>query len=84
MNEQLIELVDRTHIIELVNRFGMSIDLRQWETMQSLFTNPTEFDYSSIGVASGLISPEEIVNTARHDLSGFQATQHLIRALLHE
>jgi hypothetical protein len=78
MNEQLIELIDRANIIELVNRFGMSIDLRQWEMMKSLFLNPTEFDYSSIGVASGLMSPEAIVDTARHDLSGFEATQHLI------
>ncbi|WP_082650458.1 nuclear transport factor 2 family protein [Mastigocoleus testarum] len=40
--------------------------------------NPTEFDYSSIGVKSRNLSPEEIANTARGDLSGFEATQHLI------
>ena len=78
MNEQLQLLTDHLSVIELVNRFGLAIDLRDWEKFQSLFMNPTEFDYSSIKVESGQLSPEEIANTARHDLSGFQATQHQI------
>lgn len=78
MNEQIRLLTDTLNIIELVSAFGLAIDLRDWEKLQSLFHNPTEFDYSSIGVKSGQLSPEEIANTARHDLSGFQATQHQI------
>ncbi|MBE9169546.1 nuclear transport factor 2 family protein [Pleurocapsales cyanobacterium LEGE 06147] len=69
---------DRAKIIEVVNRYGLAIDLHDWERFHSLFVNPVEFDYSSIGVAAGSLQPEEIVNTARQDLSGFQATQHLI------
>ncbi len=78
MNEQLQLLIDTLNIIELISAFGLAIDLRDWDKLQSLFHNPTEFDYSSIGVKSGQLSPEEIANTARHDLSGFQATQHQI------
>jgi hypothetical protein len=78
MNDEFTLLTDRINLIELVNRFGVAIDLRDWEKLQSLFLNPTEFDYSSIGVRSGHLSPEEIANTACQDLSGFQATQHSI------
>ncbi|MEL6471198.1 MAG: nuclear transport factor 2 family protein [Cyanobacteria bacterium J06623_4] len=69
---------NRAKIIEVVNRYGLAIDLHDWEGFRSLFVNPVEFDYSSIGVAAGSLQPDEIVNTARQDLSGFRATQHLI------
>ncbi|BAZ11673.1 hypothetical protein NIES4071_34990 [Calothrix sp. NIES-4071] len=79
MNDKLLTtLNDRAAIIQLIDAFGMAIDLRTWEKFESLFHNPTEFDYSSIGVIAGNLQPYEIVNTARHDLSGFQATQHQI------
>lgn len=78
MDSSLTSVADRIRIIELVNRFGMAIDLRNWDSLRGLFTNLVEFDYSSIGVVTGNLQPDEIVNTACHDLAGFQATQHRI------
>ena len=79
MNDSfLTPLADRIRIIELVNQFGMAIDLRDWESFRRLFTNSVEFDYSSIGETAGRLQLDDIVNTARRDLGGFQATQHII------
>lgn len=77
-NSLLTQLINRATIIEVVNRFGMTIDLRDWDNFRKLFTNSVEFDYSSIGETAGTLHPDDIVDTARKDLSGFQATQHLI------
>jgi hypothetical protein len=52
--------------------------LRNWEAFRSLFADQVEFDYSSIGEVAGTLQPEAIANTARQDLGGFQATQHVI------
>ena len=79
MNDSLVKsFTDKIKIIELINRFGMSIDLRDWSSFRSLFTEQVKFDYSSIGEVAGTLSADEIVNTARRDLGGFQTTQHLI------
>lgn len=79
MNDSLINsLADRIRIIELINRFGMSIDLRDWSSFRSLFVNQVQFDYSSIGEIAGNLPVNDIVNTARQDLGGFQTTQHII------
>ncbi|MEL6162469.1 MAG: nuclear transport factor 2 family protein, partial [Cyanobacteria bacterium J06628_3] len=69
---------DRIEIIELINQFGMLIDLRDWENFANLFSDSVEFDYSSIGEVAGSLEPKDIVNNARKDLGGFQATQHMI------
>lgn len=37
MNEQLVLLIDKLSIIELVKNFGMAINLRDWQKLQSLF-----------------------------------------------
>lgn len=77
MNNSFINsLADRLAIIELLNRFGIAIDLRDWETFHSLFAEEVEFDYSSIGEVAVTLHPDDITKTARKDLGGFQATQH--------
>lgn len=74
MNDKLLTaLVDRVRIVELINSSSMAIDLQDWEKLESLFDNPAD-DYSSNGVTASNLQPQEIANTARHDLSGFQAT----------
>ena len=78
MNDLANSLADKLAIIELLNRFGMAIDLRDWESFHSLFTEEVEFDYSSIGEVAGTLHPDDITNTARRDLGGFEATQHVI------
>ena len=79
MNESTANLfADKLAITELINSFGMSIDLRDWESFRHLFTEQVEFDYSSIGEITGNLRADDIVQTASKDLEGFQATQHLI------
>ena len=78
MKDSTISAADRIVIIELINQFGMFIDLRDWENFSNLFADSVEFDYSSIGEVAGNLKPKDIVNNARNDLGGFQATQHMI------
>lgn len=69
---------DRLAIIQLVNHFGIAIDLRDWAHFKSLFADTVDFDYSSIGEVAATLHPDDITNTARKDLGGFQTTQHVI------
>jgi hypothetical protein len=69
---------DQLKIIQLINRFGIAIDLRDWKSFRGLFADAVEFDYSSIGEVASILDPEAIANTARNDLGSFQATQHAI------
>lgn len=78
MQDTLSLVADKLKIIELINQFGMSIDLRNWTKFHSLFADSVEFDYSSIGEVAGVLQPDEIANTAERDLGGFQSTQHMI------
>ena len=71
-------IIDHIQIIELINHFGMAIDLRDWKSFQNLFAESVEFDYSSIGEVAATLHPADIANTARSDLGGFQTTQHVI------
>lgn len=71
-------MIDKLKIIELINQFGMAIDLRDWSSFRSLFADSVEFDYSSIGEVAATLTPDDIANTACKDLGGFAATQHVI------
>lgn len=79
MNDSLMNsLAEKLSIIKLLNQFGIAIDLRDWESFHRLFAEQVEFDYSSIGEIAGTLHPDDITKTARNDLGGFQATQHVI------
>ena len=69
---------DREKAVELLNRFGITIDRRDWNSYTRLFANSVEFDYSAIGNASGTFSPKEITQNARGFFSSLDATQHAI------
>ena len=78
MQDTLSLVTNKLKIIELINQFGISIDLRDWTKFRSLFAESVEFDYSSIGEVAGVLPPDIITNTAKQDLGGFQTTQHMI------
>ena len=72
-------LENKLAVTETINKFGLSIDLRDWDTFRGLFTDPVGFDYSSIGEKAGdALHPDDVVGTASKDLGNFQATQHVI------
>ena len=70
--------IEREKIVELICRFGVAIDQRNWNKFRALFANSVEFDYSSIGDVSSVLNPDEIVENARGIFEGFEATQHVI------
>ena len=78
MTDIINPLADKLEIIQLLNQFGMAIDLRNWDSFRDLFADSVVFDYSSIGEVAGTLKPEQIANTASNDLGGFQTTQHVI------
>ena len=51
--------------VEVINQFGMAIDLRDWDRFRLLFADSVEFDYSSIGEVAATLTPDEIANTAK-------------------
>ena len=73
-----ISATEKINIIELLNRFGIAIDSRDWDTFSSLFAQEVEFDYSSIGDIAGVFPPAEITNNAQKNFGGFKVTQHVI------
>ena len=77
-NSSTASTVDKMSIVQLINQFGRALDLRDWKTFRNLFADSVEFDYSAIGDVAGTLSPDDIVNNARKNFSGFEATQHLI------
>ena len=73
-----ISAAEKIKIIELLNKFGIAIDSRDWDAFRSLFAKEVEFDYSAIGDIAGVFPPAEITNNAQKNFGGFKATQHLI------
>jgi len=78
MTDLINPVSDKLAIIQLLNQFGLAIDLRDWDSFRNLFAESVVFDYSSIGEIAGTLKPEEIANTASNDLGGFKTTQHVI------
>lgn len=69
---------EREQAVELLNRFGITIDQRDWDSYANLFADSVEFDYSAIGNVSGTFSAEEITQNARGFFGSLDATQHVI------
>ena len=69
---------DRAAIIDLVNRFGWTIDSRDWDGYEALFDDEVRFDYSAIDGPTGTLSPADIREGGYHELGGFDHTQHAI------
>lgn len=69
---------DRAAVIELMNRFGWTIDARDWDGYEALFDDEVDFDYSAIDGPAGRLSPADIREGATVELGGFDHTQHAI------
>ena len=72
------QVADHLQVVQLLNTFGATIDARDWDGYRALFDDPVAFDYSSIGGPAGSLSPDEVAEGARHDLGGFDHTQHAV------
>lgn len=66
---------DRLEIEELLVRYSRAIDHRDFETLETLFTDDAEFDAGSLGHPTG---PAAIRAMIEGTLTGLDATQHLV------
>jgi hypothetical protein len=70
-------LEDRVAISEVVIRYGLAVDRRDWAMFERGFTDPVNTGYDSNGVPSGTTSRQDLVALVSTALNGFDTTQHL-------
>mgnify|MGYP005815024857 CR=1 FL=1 len=68
-------LNDRVEIEELLVRYSRAIDHRDFDTLETLFTDDAEFDAGSLGHPQG---PAAIRAMIEATLTGLDASQHLV------
>jgi hypothetical protein len=72
----LRDLQDRAAIIDVVTRFAVSLDFRDWPGLRSCLAREVELDYpDSVGVAT--VSGDDLVATATRFFGRLDATQHV-------
>jgi len=71
-------LIDRAAISDTVIRYATGIDMRDWQTYRSCFTDEAEFDFTSWSGGQPMrLSADEWTEQVRRGLSGFKSTQHI-------
>ncbi len=72
-------LIDRTDIVDTINKYATGIDLRDWELYRSIFADEAEFDFSTFeGQPPSVMKADDWVAQVRSVLSGFDSTQHVL------
>jgi len=72
----LQELSDRQEITDLITRYTMAVDTRDFGDLAHVFTDDAVLDYSIVGGPVG--PPAEVVPWVEKGLAGFARSQHLI------
>lgn len=76
--ERLRLLLDRMEISDVIYRYASSIDMRDWDSYRSCFTEEIEVEVPFFRGGSPTVLPaDEWVEAVRRGLSGLQATQHI-------
>ena len=70
-------LEDRAEISEVVIRYAVGVDRRDWTMFADCFTDPVHADFSELGGAVGTSPRAELVAGIATVLDGFTVTQHL-------
>jgi ketosteroid isomerase-like protein len=78
---ELTELVDKQQITEVVYRYAVAVDTRDWDLLRSCFTPDAKADYLDLPACP---SYAEIESTCRNALTPLTATQHLLGNVLVE
>jgi 3-phenylpropionate/cinnamic acid dioxygenase small subunit len=71
----LQQISDRIEIEELLVRYSRALDHREFDTLETLFTENAVFDAGSLGCPTGA---GEIRAMIEGTLTGLDATQHLV------
>jgi len=81
-DDKLQALMDRAAISEVMQRYGMSIDTRDWAALRSCFADEIEIDASETGVEprapARRISGDQWLDRIRRIVTQFAVTQHMI------
>lgn len=73
------ECCDRLAIIDLINRFGVHTDWREWDSLRSLFKDEIRIDYTSLnGGKPSTVKTNDLVTQWQNILGHLEATQHMI------
>jgi hypothetical protein len=77
MERKLQKMIDRTEIIETINRLFIGTDNRDWERVKSCFAPKVLFDMSSLsGNAPEEVTPDAIAAAWESGLRPLQAVHH--------
>ena len=71
-------LSDRLAIIEIVNRFGIHADWREWDKLRMLFKDEVVSDYSALYGEKQQIKADDLIEQWKGFLGSMEATQHMI------
>lgn len=77
LEARIRRLEDRAEISELVIKYAVGVDRRDWKMFAALFTDPAYVDFSELGGPAGTSPRAELVSGISSVLDGFTATQHL-------
>ena len=73
------EIADRLAILELTGNLALLLDARDWNALETLFTDPVHYDRTSLfGGEPQTLSPAELVDGYRQALGNLDAVHHLI------
>ena len=76
MTLSLQEISDRLELQDLVVRYSTSVDRRDWDLYESLFTADAIIDYTQVGGVRG--GPHEVAQWLAQVMPTFAAYQHLV------
>jgi hypothetical protein len=76
MEARLQELADRQDIADVLHRYALALDGREWEALASCFLPDGVADYGDLGGVNE--GRDAIVALCRGALEGLDASQHLI------
>jgi hypothetical protein len=76
VSEPFAELADRLAIQDLIARYPIAVDGRDWDALDDLFTPDAHIDFTAFGgPAAGLADVKVFLRDA---LGGFRRTQHMM------
>jgi 3-phenylpropionate/cinnamic acid dioxygenase small subunit len=76
MDTKNIDVVDRIAMDDLLTRYATAIDSRDWDLLDTVFTNGAHLDYRSAGGVEGTYP--EVRQWLSDVLPMFDLTQHLV------
>jgi hypothetical protein len=77
MEARVRRLEDRAEISELVIKYAVSVDRRDWMMLADCFTDPVYADFSEAGGMAGASTRVGLAEGIAAVLDGFTVTQHL-------